>query len=167
MQLPLCYNPNITKWPNIGTVFWATVCQLAKENEEIIISVATNNMAVTRDMDWAIEQFKDEIKKLYNITNLGNPKWILGMEIKHNCVVCTISINQKAYIESMATKFRITTAKPIYIPMLPGEFLNHHLYLFNMPKCQRYPTETWLVMFCGLLWSLDLMPCSPQEFFLN
>ena len=25
MQLPLCYNPNITKWPNIGTVFWATV----------------------------------------------------------------------------------------------------------------------------------------------
>ena len=21
MQLPLCYNPNITKWPNIGTVF--------------------------------------------------------------------------------------------------------------------------------------------------
>ena len=25
MQLPVCYNPNITKWPNIGTVFWATV----------------------------------------------------------------------------------------------------------------------------------------------
>ena len=25
MQLPVCYNPNITKWPNIGTVFWATI----------------------------------------------------------------------------------------------------------------------------------------------
>ena len=25
MQLPVCYNPNITKWPNIGTVFGATV----------------------------------------------------------------------------------------------------------------------------------------------
>ena len=29
MQLPVCYNPNITKWPNIGTVFWATVLQNA------------------------------------------------------------------------------------------------------------------------------------------
>ena len=22
----MCYKPNIVKWPNIGTVFWATVC---------------------------------------------------------------------------------------------------------------------------------------------
>ena len=46
------------------------------------------------------------------------------MEIKHNHAMRTISINQCAYIESMATKYGLTNAKPIYIPMLPGETLS-------------------------------------------
>ena len=36
----------------------------------------------------------------------------------------TISINQSAYIEGMATKFGLTSAKPIYVPMLPGKVLS-------------------------------------------
>ena len=47
------------------------------------------------------------------------------MEIKCDHAVCTISINQKAYIEGMATKFGLTNAKPIHIPMLPNELLTH------------------------------------------
>ena len=31
MQLPVCCNPNITKWPNIGTVFWATVSKASRK----------------------------------------------------------------------------------------------------------------------------------------
>ena len=31
MQLPVCCNANITKWPNIGTVFWATVSKASRK----------------------------------------------------------------------------------------------------------------------------------------
>ena len=72
-------------------------------------------MAVTGNLDQAVQRFKDEITKIYEITNLGDLCWFLGMEINHDHVVCTISINQKAYIEGMATKFGLTTAKPVYI----------------------------------------------------
>ena len=82
-------------------------------------------MAVTGNLDRAMERFKDEIKRIYKITNLGNLHWFLGMEIKSNCAACTISINQKAYIKGMATKFGLTNAKPVYIPMLPNELLTH------------------------------------------
>ena len=38
--------------------------------------------------------------------------------------MCTIPISQCTYIEGMATKFRLTNAKPVYVPMLPGKTLS-------------------------------------------
>ena len=43
MQLPLCYNPNITKWPNIGTVFWATVDQVNFLTRQLIMHQTHNH----------------------------------------------------------------------------------------------------------------------------
>ena len=92
-------------------------------------------MAATSNSDQAVQRFKDKIAKIYNITNLANLQWFLRMEIKCDDVAHTISINQKAYIESMAVKCRLTTAKPIYIPMLPGEILSHDQLLFTPAQC--------------------------------
>ena len=56
---------------------------------------------------------------------MGDLHWFLGMEIKHDRAMCTISINQCTYIEGMATKFGLTNAKPVYVPMFPGKTLSH------------------------------------------
>ena len=98
--------------------------RLVTEREDLVIAVTTDDMAITGNSDQAVTRFKHEIKKVYEITNLGDLHWFVGMEIKCNCAARTISINQCAYIEGMATKFRLTNAKPIYIPMLPGETLS-------------------------------------------
>ena len=97
-----------------------------------MIAVATDDMAITSNSDQAVMWFKNKIKRVYEITNLGNLRWFLGMEIKRDRAVRTISINQSAYIEGMATKFRLTSAKPVYVPMLPGEVLSHDQSL-SMP----------------------------------
>ena len=86
-------------------------------------------MAVAGNLDQAVQRCKDKITKIYDITNLGDLHWFLRMEIKHD-VVCTIS-NQRDYIESMAMKFRLTTAKPVYIPLLPSEILSHDQLMFT------------------------------------
>ena len=88
-----------------------------------MIAVTTNDMAITGNLNQAITQFKNKIKSVYDITDLGDLHWFLGMEIKHDHVAHTISINQSVYIEGMATKFGLTSVKPVYIPMLPGEVL--------------------------------------------
>ena len=100
------------------------ICRLVTEREDLVITVATDDMAITGNSDQAVTRFKHEIKKVYKIIDLGNLHWFLGMEIKHDHGVHTISINQCVYIESMATKFGLTNAKPIYVPMLPGETLS-------------------------------------------
>ena len=100
------------------------ICCLTTEKEDLVIAVATNDMAITGNSDQAVMCFKNEIKRVYEITDLGNLHWFLGMEIKCNCAVHTISINQSAYIEGMAMKFGLTSAKPVYVPMLPGKVLS-------------------------------------------
>ena len=89
-----------------------------------MITVTTDDMAITSNSDQAVMQFKNEIKRVYKITDLGDLHWFLGMEIKCDHATCTISINQCTYIEGMAMKFRLTSAKPVYVPMLPDEVLS-------------------------------------------
>ena len=111
------------------------ICRLVTKREDLVIAVATDDMAINGNSDHAVIRFKNKIKKVYKITNLGDLQWFLGMDIKRDHAVCTISINQCTYIKSMAMKFRLTNAKPIYIPMLPGETL-------SCDQLPSMPTET-------------------------
>jgi hypothetical protein len=50
-------------------------------------------------------------------------QWFLGLEIKWNRAEKTIVLNQKAYIEAMASKFGLSEAKPAYTPLELGVVL--------------------------------------------
>jgi len=95
-----------------------------RDSEHSIVAVATDDMAVTGNSVATVNNFKAELKSYYDITDLGEIRWFLGFEIRRDRAARTISINQKAYIESMATKFGVDNGKNIYIPMLPGEVLS-------------------------------------------
>ena len=86
---------------------------LVTEREDLVITVATDDIAITGNSDHTVTRFKHEIQKVYEITDLGNLRWFLGMEIKRDRAAHTISINQCTYIEGMAMKFRLTNAKPV------------------------------------------------------
>ena len=49
---------------------------------------------ITSNSDQAVTCFKNKIKRVYEITNLADLCWFLGMEIKCDHAVCIISINQ-------------------------------------------------------------------------
>ena len=91
-----------------------------KGEEHTIVAVATDDMALTSKRAVDAAKFKSEIQKYWDITDHGPIKWFLGFEIKRDRKAKTISINQRAYIEAIVEKFRLTNAKPISTPMDPG-----------------------------------------------
>ena len=117
-----------------------------------MIAVATDDMMITSNSDQAITRFKNEIKRVYKTTDLGNLRWFLGMEIKHDCATCTISINQSTYIEGMAMKFRLTSTKPVYIPMLPGEVLSCDQLLSTPTEATKMSKIPYRNMIGHMLW---------------
>ena len=88
--------------------------------EHTIVAVATDDMAVTSKRAVDAKNFKSEIKKHWEITDHGPIRWFLGFEIKRDRKAKTLSINQRAYIESMVEKFRLTNTKRVHTPMDPN-----------------------------------------------
>jgi hypothetical protein len=92
-------------------------------DEEIILPVSTDDMVVARNTQKVIDGFTGELRKRFEITDLGPLEWLLNFEIRRDRAACTISITQRTYIEAMAHKFGQVNSKPVYTPMLPGEVL--------------------------------------------
>jgi hypothetical protein len=126
-----------------------------RNSERSIVAVATDDMAVTGNSLTAVNNFKSEIKEYYDITDLGEIRWFLGFEIKRDQAARTISINQKAYIQSMAAKFSVDNGKNINLPMLPGEILTcdqspftpaQYSEMKNVPYAEAIGHVLWPVM---------------------
>ena len=91
--------------------------------EHTIIAVATDDMIVTSQQIVNVQEFKAQVWKHWEITNMGDIWWYIGFKIKQNRNAWTASINQHAYIETMVSKFNLTNTKPVTTPMQPGTLL--------------------------------------------
>jgi hypothetical protein len=90
----------------------------------VVVAVSTDDMLVAASTITAVADFKSQLASHYELTNLGEIRWLLGFRIRRDRIARTMSINQCAYIESVADKFRLTDSKPTYTPMDPGIILS-------------------------------------------
>lgn len=87
-------------------------------------------MAVTSKRVVDMKNFKSKIRRYWKITDHRLINWFLGFQTKRDQKYRTISINQKAYIEAMVEKFKLTRAKKISTPM----DLNVHFSIQQLPS---------------------------------
>ena len=60
---------------------------------------------------------KEEIKASWDVTDMGEPKKIIGIEISH--VGNTVTISQQHYIKSILKRENLTDCNPVSTPMDP------------------------------------------------
>ncbi len=60
----------------------------------------------------------DEMEKRFNVKNLGKISFSLGIHFSWSAN--GLLMTQTAYIEKIATKFKIEGCKPLYVPMQKG-----------------------------------------------
>ena len=63
---------------------------------------------------------------------MGEIHWMLGLEIKRNRELHTLSISQRSYIDSIVTHYGFEDAKPLSIPIVANSTLS----------CNNCPTTT-------------------------
>jgi Reverse transcriptase (RNA-dependent DNA polymerase) len=83
-------------------------------------------MVVAAKYTRTVERFKKNLKGFYDISDLGELHWVLGIEIKRDRAARTISMSQRAYIESILEEFRLSDASPLSVPAEPGAILGKH-----------------------------------------
>ena len=64
-----------------------------------------------------MRKMKEEIKASWDVTDMGEPKKIIGIEISH--VGNTVTISHQRYTESILERENLTDCNPVSMPMDP------------------------------------------------
>src|SRR5277367_2439731 len=72
-------------------------------------------------------RFKEQLKELWKINDLGDAKFCVGIAISRDFVRRTVDISQVALIDRIISQFNLSEAFPIATPMEPGLRLSRSL----------------------------------------
>jgi hypothetical protein len=101
--------------------------------DAIIVAVDVDDLTMAGNSRNAIRRFKDELRTVVNIKDLGDLSWLLGIEVKRDRVLRTISLSQRAYIERIIARFNLQDANALSTPLDP----HHKLSLSQSPSTPR------------------------------
>jgi Reverse transcriptase (RNA-dependent DNA polymerase) len=85
-----------------------------------------------------IEQDKKMLKACYEMTDLGEISWILGVRITCNREAGWVALSQEKYIEEVLQHFRRSDIRPISTPALTNE----HLTKLSLPELEVKPYQS-------------------------
>jgi hypothetical protein len=86
----------------------------------IIVAIYVDNKMMLSKDKKMIDELKKCLAGKYELTNLGEAHWILGMEIICNHNKHTIMLSQCQYIESILECFEMASSRPVAMPMDPN-----------------------------------------------
>jgi hypothetical protein len=115
-----------------------------------LVAVHVDDLCIAASTKEEMKGFKEELRKHFEITDLGPVKWILGIHVTRDRKARTISFNQQTYIKKMAARFGLEKAHPVRTPMVHGEPLSHLMSPFSPTAKARMAG----VPYCELVGSL-------------
>ena len=83
----------------------------------IIVLGHVNDCTIAATSIVLIADFKVQIAKHVQITDLDKLHWLLGIEIKCDCEGHTLHLSQRSYLDSILQCYGLEDLKPVSIPM--------------------------------------------------
>ena len=83
----------------------------------LLVLVHINNMALTSNSITTIRKFKDDLSKHFDITDLGDLRIILGIQVTRDRPNGIIYLDQTAYIQSVLSHFGMQDCNPVSPPL--------------------------------------------------
>lgn len=86
------------------------------DDEYSAVVVYVDDMIVVSRDSVGVRNIIKELKTKFSIKELGEPRFILGIEVTRDRSARTITLSQRGYILQLAERFRMKNAKPVYLP---------------------------------------------------
>jgi Reverse transcriptase (RNA-dependent DNA polymerase) len=104
------------------TRLYSDQCVFIRHTDQdlLITSIHIDDMTILgSDID-AITDMKAELRKHFTITDLGEAKQIVGLELDRDMEAGTLKIKQTLYIKKILEKFGMTDSHPVSTPLDPN-----------------------------------------------
>ena len=86
-------------------------------SDVVILFIHVDDTTITGSSPHPIEEYEQQIEKIFNITHLGPVLWLLGLAIVRDRSKRTLALSQEAYINSIVWHFYMEDAKPLSTPI--------------------------------------------------
>ena len=88
-----------------------------------ILAIHVDDICAAASSMTEMVKLKAQLGQFFNLVDLGELKWLLGIAITRNCPARTISLCQGAYIESIMKHLQLKDAHPVTTPLDPHVIL--------------------------------------------
>ena len=85
-----------------------------------ILCSSTDDFLITASSTERMTALKGGLSQHFEMTDLGELGWILGIRVKRDRVAKTISLSQAAYIDLVVKRFNLVSAPPLKVPIDPN-----------------------------------------------
>ena len=121
-QSPRNWNLVIDKWlKDYGLVQSdADPCLYVKTTgiDKLVIVLYVDDLLIAGNNGDMIKKFKTDIADYFDMKDLGEIKWMLGMEVRRNLEEKTIELVQTAYIDQVLERENMINCKSVSTPMV-------------------------------------------------
>ena len=121
----------------------------------VVLAIHVDDTTITGSTVKLVNEFKRQIGKKFEITDLGSISWLLGLSIKQDHATCTLYISQKSYIESIIHPFNMDNVKSLTVPIDPNILLSKDQCptteegkrdMKNISYCEAIGALNWVVI---------------------
>ena len=89
----------------------------------VIVAASTDDLLMISESMERLEKVKRGLEKHFEMTDLGEAHWLLGVEIRRDRAKRTLSLSQGAYVQTLLGRFSLEKANTVTSPMDPGVHL--------------------------------------------
>ena len=92
-----------------------------------IVEIHVDDMCMAASSPEEMKKLKDDLKKTFNLVDLGEICYLLGIMVTWDHIARTISLSQKGYIKKITKWLNLEEAHPISTPLNPNVILSKSL----------------------------------------
>lgn len=119
-QAPRNWNKTIDEWlreyglepSHSDACVYVMIC----EDGTLVVVLYVDDLIIAGSNKQIVDDFKQAIAERFQMKDLGELKWILGMSIKRNRQDRTLEVSQGVYIERMLERYGMADCKPVATP---------------------------------------------------
>ena len=127
-QAPRCWNSTLDSYLKtlgfIQTVSDPCIYFKTSDEDTLYLGVYVDDIVIAGKGEEQIQQLKDNLAKKFNIKDLGQLKYFLGINVVQNQEKQCVWIGQPTYTENLLQKFGMQDSKPVNTPVESGAKLH-------------------------------------------
>jgi Reverse transcriptase (RNA-dependent DNA polymerase) len=118
-----------------------------------IVAVHVDDMLACTNSEMEMKRLKNDLESLFEIKDLGDIHWLLGVAIMWDREARTVSLSQASYVDTVVAHFKMQDAYPATTPLETGMRLSSNMSPTSEEEKQKMTKKPYQMAIGSLMYA--------------